>query len=155
MRRSTSSRAGCCDAWSTSTRCSHRPVSPRSGATTRSAACGAAITAVLTGATDSTRTESSVRSRRCAYSNRPDMHSALYQGWLSHRRHHPRTHAFRYRLFMVYLDLAELGETFRGRWLWSTSRRALARFDRRDHLGDPAVSLDESVRRLVAERAGK
>lgn len=83
------------------------------------------------------------------------MHSALYQGWLSHRRHQPRTHAFRYRLFMVYLDLVELDEVFCGRWLWSASRRALARFDRGDHLGDPAVPLDESVRRLVAERSGK
>ena len=82
------------------------------------------------------------------------MHSALYLGWLSHRRRQPRRHAFRYRLFMVYLDLAELDRVFRGRWLWSTSRRALARFDRRDHLGDPALPLDEAVRRLVAERIG-
>lgn len=82
------------------------------------------------------------------------MHSALFHGWLDHRRHQPRTHAFRYRLFMVYLDLAELDQVFRGRWLWSTSRTALARFDRRDHLGDPALPLDESVRRLVAERTG-
>jgi DUF1365 family protein len=55
---------------------------------------------------------------------------------------------------MAYLDLGELDRVFRGRWLWSTSRLALARFDRRDHLGDPALPLDESVRRLVAERTG-
>jgi DUF1365 family protein len=82
------------------------------------------------------------------------MHSALYHGWLDHRRLAPRRHAFRYRLFMVYLDLAELDSVFRGRWLWSTRRPALARFDRRDHLGDPAQPLDESVRALVAERTG-
>ncbi|WHZ10634.1 MAG: hypothetical protein OJF60_001073 [Burkholderiaceae bacterium] len=83
------------------------------------------------------------------------MHSALYQGWLSHRRHQPRPHAFRYRLFMVYLDLDELDTVFRGRWLWSTSRCALARFDRRDHLGDPGLPLGEAVRRLVADRTGE
>ncbi len=83
------------------------------------------------------------------------MHSAIYTGWLSHRRRAPRTHAFRYRLFMVYLDLAELDRVFAGRWLWSCTRPALARFDRRDHLGDPALPLDESVRRLVAERTGR
>lgn len=83
------------------------------------------------------------------------MHSALYHGWLDHRRLVPRRHRFRYRLFMVYLDLAELDEVFRGRWLWSTRRAALARFDRRDHLGDPALPLDEAVRRLVAERTGR
>lgn len=83
------------------------------------------------------------------------MHSALYHGWLEHRRHRPRAHAFRYRLFMVYLDLAELDDVFAGRWCWSTRRRALARFDRRDHFGDHAEPLQESVRRLVAERTGK
>ena len=83
------------------------------------------------------------------------MHSALYHGWLDHRRLAPRRHEFRYRLFMAYLDLAELDEVFRGRWLWSTRRAALARFDRRDHLGDPAQPLDDSVRALVAERTGR
>ena len=83
------------------------------------------------------------------------MHSALYHGWLDHRRLAPRRHAFRYRLFMAYLDLAELDQVFRGRWLWSTKRAALARFDRRDHLGDPAQPLDEAVRALVAERTGR
>lgn len=82
------------------------------------------------------------------------MQSALYLGSLSHRRLWPRPHAFRYGLFMVLLDLGELETVFRGRWLWSTSRVALARFDRRDHLGDPAVPLDEAVRDLVQERTG-
>lgn len=82
------------------------------------------------------------------------MHSAIYHGWLDHRRVAPRPHAFRYRLFMVYLDLAELDQAFRGRWLWSTRRPALARFDRRDHLGDPGQPLDDAVRSLVAERTG-
>ena len=36
------------------------------------------------------------------------MHSALYPGLLRHRRSAPREHEFSYRLFMVYLDLAEL-----------------------------------------------
>ncbi len=83
------------------------------------------------------------------------MHSAIYRGWLEHRRHRPREHAFRYRLFMLYLDLAELDQVFAGRWCWSTRRRALARFDRRDHMGDPGTPLDESVRTLVAERTGR
>ncbi|MGM9486871.1 DUF1365 domain-containing protein [Ideonella sp. YS5] len=82
------------------------------------------------------------------------MQSAIYSGWLEHRRFAPRPHAFRYRLFMVCLDLAELDRVFAGRWLWSTTRRAPARFDRRDHFGDPALSLDESVRRLVQEQTG-
>jgi DUF1365 family protein len=83
------------------------------------------------------------------------MHSAIYRGWLRHRRHAPRAHAFDYPLFMAYLDLEELDQVFRGRWLWSTRRPALARFAREDHLGDPAAPLHEAVRELVAERTGR
>ena len=79
------------------------------------------------------------------------MHSAIYRGWLRHRRFAPRRHAFRYALFMVYLDLAELDQAFRGRWLW----RAVARFRREDHLGDTSVSLDQAVRDLVQRQTGK
>jgi DUF1365 family protein len=83
------------------------------------------------------------------------MHSAIYHGWLEHRRAVPHRHAFRYRLFMLYLDLDELDQVFAGRWLWSAHRAALARFDRRDHLGDPALPLADAVRDLVAERLGR
>jgi len=56
---------------------------------------------------------------------------------------------------MLYLDLGELDAVFEGRWLWSTKRAAFARFDRRDHIGDPGVPLDESVRSLVEARVGR
>jgi DUF1365 family protein len=82
------------------------------------------------------------------------MHSAIYRGWLRHRRLAPRPHAFRYSVFMMYLDLAELDALFRGRWLWSATRAAPARFDRRDYLGDPSVPLDTAVRDLVEARSG-
>ena len=82
------------------------------------------------------------------------MHSALYIGSLRHRRFAPRPHAFRYRLFMAWLDLAELDEVFRGRWFWSARQPALAWFRRGDYLGDPAVPLDRAVRELVAARTG-
>ena len=84
------------------------------------------------------------------------MQSALYEGWVAHRRAGPGVaHRFRFPLFMVYLDLAELDDVFRGRWLWSTRRPALARFRREDHLGDPGVPLDRAVRDLVEERSGR
>jgi DUF1365 family protein len=83
------------------------------------------------------------------------VNSAIYEGEVRHRRFSPQAHAFTYTLFMVYLDLAELEEVFRGRWLWSASRPAFARFRRRDHFGDPSVPLDESVRALVAEKTGR
>jgi DUF1365 family protein len=82
------------------------------------------------------------------------MHSALYIGRLRHRRLQPRRHAFEYAVYMMWLDLAELATVFRGRWFWSTRRRALAWFRREDYLGDSRLSLDEAVRARVAEALG-
>jgi len=83
------------------------------------------------------------------------MHSAIYEGRVRHRRMHPAGHAFEYRLFMLYLDLAELDRVFDRRWLWSVRRRAPARFRREDHFGDPSRPLDETVRNLVARELGR
>lgn len=83
------------------------------------------------------------------------MESCIYEGVVAHRRWEPVEHAFRFPLFMMYLDLDELPRVFRGRWLWSDSRPAPARFRRRDHLGDPAVPLDRAVRDLVEARCGR
>ena len=47
----------------------------------------------------------------------------------------PTRHRFRYRLFMMYLDLAELPRLFDGTPGWSAQRRALAWFKRSDYLG--------------------
>jgi uncharacterized protein len=82
------------------------------------------------------------------------VHSRLYEGWVRHRRQTPAGHSFRYPLFMAYLDLSEIDEVFRRRWLWSSTRPAPARFDRRDHLGNAAVPLDLCVRHLVRSQGG-
>ena len=83
------------------------------------------------------------------------MQSCIYEGQVSHVRQEPVAHTFRYRLFMLYVDLAELPRVFAGRWLWSATRPALAWLRRADYLGDPREPLDESVRRLVAARTGR
>jgi len=83
------------------------------------------------------------------------VHSCLYEGWVRHRRYLPVENTFQYRLFLVYLDLAELDEVFHGRWLWSTRHLNVACLRRKDHLGDPRVPLDQAVRDLVQERLGR
>jgi hypothetical protein len=83
------------------------------------------------------------------------MESCIYDGWLRHRRFEPVENHFRYRLFMIYLDLGEIPEVFGKRWLRSAERPAPARFRRRDHLGPPDEPLERSVRGLVAERSGR
>ena len=82
------------------------------------------------------------------------MHSCIYDGTVAHRRHHPREHSFRYRVWMAYLDLSELGHVFDAHPLWSTSRAAPAWWRRADYLGDPDQPLDQAVRELIEERTG-
>jgi DUF1365 family protein len=76
--------------------------------------------------------------------------SAIYEGWVRHRRFEPVGHSFRYRFFLAYLDLAELPAILDPIPLHSARRRAPVRFRRADYLGDPARPLDECVREVVA-----
>jgi DUF1365 family protein len=83
------------------------------------------------------------------------MQSSLYTGWVRHRRFVPIENSFRYRLFMTYIDLAELPELFDRFWLWSARRPAPAWFCREDYHGDAAKPLDTAVRDLVEARLGR
>ena len=82
------------------------------------------------------------------------MKSCIYEGQVKHGRRQPVEHAFRYRVFMMFLDLDEVDDVFRGRWFWSTKRPALARFRRGDHLGDEARPLKDEVLDLVEKDTG-
>jgi DUF1365 family protein len=83
------------------------------------------------------------------------LHSAIYEGWVRHRRHAPRASAFRYRICMLYLDLDELDHVFAGRWLWSIGRRNIVQFRRGDYLGDPHMPLADAVRERVRQETGR
>lgn len=83
------------------------------------------------------------------------MHSALYRGQVRHTRYKPRRHAFRYRLFQVYLDLDELPQVLDRLWFCSSRRPAPVRFRRADHLGPATLPLKEAVRRKVVELGGE
>jgi len=86
------------------------------------------------------------------------MHSCLYQGSVQHRRFEPAPHQFRYGLFMLYLDLAELPQVFDNYWCWSAKRAALARFKRSDYHvsanSDASQILDAAVRATVQRETG-
>jgi uncharacterized protein len=80
--------------------------------------------------------------------------SALYEGWVRHRRHEPVAHEFTYPLFMTLLDLDELPAVLDPLAGWSARRPALAWFRRSDHLGDPRRPLAECVRDAVEAELG-
>ncbi len=81
--------------------------------------------------------------------------SAIYEGWVRHRRFTPVEHAFTYRHTMLLLDLAELPGVLDRHPLYSARRSAMASFRREDHFGDPARPLDDCVRELVEQRTGR
>ncbi len=80
--------------------------------------------------------------------------SALYEGWVRHRRFEPVGHEFRYRLFLMYLDLDELPEVLDPYPLFSARRPAPARFRRGDFMGDPARPLADCARDAVETAGG-
>lgn len=82
------------------------------------------------------------------------MRSRIYKGWVRHRRLAPTGNRFRYRMFMIYADLAELPHLFDRTPFWSARRPALAWFRRSDYLGPSGVPLDQAVRDLVEARSG-
>jgi DUF1365 family protein len=82
------------------------------------------------------------------------MQSRIYKGWVRHRRTAPTQNRFRYRMFMLYIDLAELPQLFDRTPFWSARRPAPARFKRSDYLGPVDVPLDTAVRDLVERRQG-
>lgn len=82
------------------------------------------------------------------------MHSCFYTGRVRHRRFIPSRHEFDYRLYYVYIDLDELDSVFNKRWLWSVTRPALARFKRKDYLGDANIPLKQAVLDCVQHETG-
>lgn len=85
----------------------------------------------------------------------PDCSSAIYTGWVSHQRLAPKAHGFRYRVFMMFLNLDELPTLFRNSRFWSYQRRNLAWFKRADYLGDANVPLKQAVADAVEKATGK
>ncbi len=80
--------------------------------------------------------------------------SAVYEGWVRHRRFEPIEHSFRYPLFLMYLDLDELPGVLDSFPLFSARHPAPARFRRADYMGDPARPLAECIRDAVEAETG-
>ncbi|HXC56040.1 MAG TPA: DUF1365 domain-containing protein [Rhizomicrobium sp.] len=59
--------------------------------------------------------------------------SAIYEGWVMHRRLAPRHHAFKYRVFCLLLDLDELEGLGRRLRLFAANRAGVVSFQDRDH----------------------
>jgi DUF1365 family protein len=81
--------------------------------------------------------------------------SAVYEGWVRHRRFEPFEHSFRYPLFLMYLDLDELPGVLDPYPLFSARRASPARFRRADYMGDPERALADCARDAVEAETGR
>lgn len=85
------------------------------------------------------------------------MNSALYSGWIAHRRFSPRAHQFRYRIGLLYLDLDEQQAVFGLSRLSGLSRFAPFSFRETDYLKSftgRGIRLIDAVRQQVGEAIG-
>jgi uncharacterized protein len=83
------------------------------------------------------------------------MNSAIYKGFISHQRFLPKPHAFRYKAFMMYLDLDELNSIFENSTFWSFEKTNIASFKRADYYGNPQKPLKDEIRALVHAATGQ
>ncbi|MDX1451355.1 MAG: DUF1365 domain-containing protein [Oleiphilaceae bacterium] len=72
-------------------------------------------------------------------------HSAVYRGWVRHRRFVPKAHAFTYPLLMWYLDLDEVAAVMAQRWYTSLERFNLLSFRRADYYAPDQGDLKQAV----------
>jgi DUF1365 family protein len=84
-----------------------------------------------------------------------DWKSAIYQGWVMHRRLSPRHHRFHYRVFAMLIDLDELPALDRSLSLFAWNRRGLFSFHDKDHgpltTDQNGVALKDWLDRLLAD----
>ncbi len=73
---------------------------------------------------------------------------------MCHCRFTPVKHKFRYKVFMVWIDLDEIDVVFGRPGFWSARWPAIARFRRADYLGAANVPLDVAMREFVEKRLG-
>ncbi|OEO27650.1 hypothetical protein AX279_00610 [Pseudomonas sp. J237] len=86
------------------------------------------------------------------------MNSALYSGWVNHRRFTPKSHSFKYRMGFIYLDLDEQSQVLKLSRLAGSSRWAPLCIREEDFL--PAFTrsgmrLIDAVRQRVGEAIGQ
>lgn len=84
------------------------------------------------------------------------LNSAIYQGELYHRRFQFKAHQFKYKVFMLYLDLDELDEVFSKSILWSCTKPAIAWMKKEDYFYQAEFgSIKNTVSHFIETKTGK
>ena len=80
--------------------------------------------------------------------------SAIYKGFVRHRRFAPTRHEFDYPLFMLWLKADEIPALLKSFWQLGSNRLRWARFRRQDYVGNPSLDLTTAVKQKIAEELG-
>ena len=83
------------------------------------------------------------------------MNSAIYTGKVRHRRFSPKSHEFKYRLYLNWIDLDEVNEIFKyPPFLGRGQFPSLISFRRKNYLNSPTEDLKEAVKDLLETDLG-
>jgi len=84
-----------------------------------------------------------------------ELESAIYSGFVRHRRFAPRDHAFDNKLFMLLLKTDEIPEVLGRFWQLGRGFFSWGRFRRKDYIGPAKLPVDTAVRQKMAELSGE
>lgn len=85
----------------------------------------------------------------------PKFESAIYKGFVRHRRFAPKEHEFRYPLFMLLLKTDEIPQLMQSFWQLGTKVLSWARFKRSDYLQANSEDLGLATREKIADLLNK
>ena len=77
--------------------------------------------------------------------------SAIFKGQIRHRRFQPKSHAFTYPIFMLYLDLDELPKLIAKKWYCSFSSFNFVRFKRSDFFAPEEPDLKKALIQKISD----
>lgn len=84
-----------------------------------------------------------------------EFESAIYSGFVRHRRFTPREHAFDYKLFMLLLKTDEIARLLDRFWQLGSGALSWGRFRRQDYIAPTDLSIDAAVWEKMAEISGQ
>ena len=79
------------------------------------------------------------------------MHS-IYKGTITHSRHLPKKHNFKYQISMLYIDLDQLDTAFNKNIFWSYNKFNIGSFNEANHFTSNGDGIKKSVSDLVKEK---
>jgi DUF1365 family protein len=82
------------------------------------------------------------------------LESAIYKGFVRHRRLTPVSHQFDNKLFMLLLKVDEIPRVLKSFWQLGSGRLSWGRLHRTDYIGPTDQPIEDAVKAKIAEKLG-